>query len=209
MTGKWARSANMLVAITSASAVGMLVCGFLSSRGNIWERFLIALGIVLLGLMFAPLGVAATYYVKIRSDLYRMIRYRAPLADEEFIAMSPDLKGVNPSIVLRVRQSAAKQFRSIGGDRFYPGDDLETDLHLSDLTFWGEWLEGLTTNLNIEEHDLARGWESMPVRTYGDLVLLFDRLSRQSKGAKTPSELASSHPGWDSTLDGPPTARPL
>ena len=201
MTLKWARTAKTLLALASISAIGMAGCGFPSSRGNIWERFTVALAFVMFGSMSATLGIAAVYYVKVRFDLYRIIRCRAPLADEEFIAMSPELKHVDPSVVRWIRQSAAKQFRSIGGDRFYPGDDLETDLHLSDVTFWGEWLEDVTTSLKTEEDELVQGFEPMPVRTYGDLVLLFDRRWRQSK-ASLPNDGTRPHSVWDRELDG-------
>jgi hypothetical protein len=201
MTRRWARTAATLLALTSVSAIGMAGCGFLSSRGKFWERFTIALAFGTFGSMIATLGMAAVYFAKIRFDLHRLVRCREPLADDEFVAMSPELKHVDPVVVHRVRQSAAKQFRSIGGDRFYPGDDLETDLHLSDVTFLGEWLLDVTTDLKIEEDELARGLESMPVRTYGDLVLLFDRSWRQSKAARS-IDGARSHTVWDRTLDG-------
>ena len=81
-----------------------------------------------------------------------------------------------------VRQTAAKELVLVGGNRFHPGDDLETDLYLSDLTFWGEWLEKVSRRqLEIEEDELALELESVSVRTYGDLVLLFYRLRRARK----------------------------
>ena len=50
-----------------------------------------------------------------------------PLTDEEFIALSPALKGAHPAVVNLVRPEVAKEFRSIGGERFHPDDDLEND----------------------------------------------------------------------------------
>ena len=109
---------------------------------------------------------------------------------------------LDPLVVRLVREGAAKEFASIRGERFQPDDDLEADLHLSDLTFsWGEWLEGVATNLGIDEEELSRGSESVPVHTYGDLVLLFDRLSRRSNAEKSPYDQVERHPVWDDTLD--------
>jgi hypothetical protein len=179
----------------------MLGCGFLSSRGNFWERFTMALAFGWLGSMIATAGIALVYYVKIRSNLGRLVRHRRPLTDKDFTSLSPQLKGVDPFVVRLVRRTAAKEFRSIGGERFQPGDDLEADLHLSDLSFWGEWLEGLARDLGIEEDELAQGMESVTVESYGDLVLLFDRLARRSKGAKTPIDHVSSNLVWDRELD--------
>lgn len=183
-------------------AVGMLACGFLSSRGNIWERFTIASAFGTFGSMIAAGGMALVYYVKIRFELHTLVRCRAPLTDQDFISLSPRLKGVDRFVVHRVRQAAARQFRAIGGDRFHPEDDLETDLHLPDLSFWGEWLESVTDDLGIEEGELARELESGPIQTYGDLVLLFDQARRKSKGVKTPSDNVRSHPVWDRAIDG-------
>ncbi len=202
MTSRWARTSKTLLAITMVCTVGILGCGFLCSRGNRWERFTIASAFGMLGSMIASAGMALVYYLKIRSDLSRIVRRRAPLTDEDFISLSPQLKSVDPFIVHVVREAAAREFRSIGGDRFLAGDDLETDLHLSDLTLWGEWLEGLATDLGIEEDEFARELESVSVRTYGDLILLFDRLSRRSKGEKSASDHVRSHLVWDRALDG-------
>ena len=58
--------------LTSVSAVGMAGCGFLSSRGNIWEQFTIALAFGTFGLMFASLGIVAIYCVKVRFDPARL-----------------------------------------------------------------------------------------------------------------------------------------
>ncbi len=201
MTPRWAGASKTLLAITSVCAVGMAVCGFLSSRGNIWERFTIASAFGFVGSMAAAAALALVYFVKIRSDMSRLLRCRAPLTDEDFICLSPKLKSVEPVVVHRVRQAAAKQFRSIGADRLHPSDDLETDLHLSDLTFWGEWLESITTDLEIQEDELDRELELVPIQTYGDLVLVFDRLWRHSKCAKTRIDAALSHPMSDRAVD--------
>jgi hypothetical protein len=202
MTLRWARTSKTLLASTVLCSVGVLVCGFLSSRGNLWERFTIISAFGMSCSMFATLGIALIYYLKIRFELSRLVYSRPQLADEAFIALSPWLKGVDPFVVHLIREAAAKEFRSIGGERFRPDDDLETDLHLPDLTFLGgEWLEDVATDLGIEEDELARALESVPVHTYGDLVLLFDRLSRRSNGEKSPCDQVERHPVWDEVLD--------
>jgi hypothetical protein len=89
MTSRWARTFKTLLASTAVSALGMPGCGFLSSRGNIWERFPIALLFGWLGSTIAGAGIALVYYVKIRSELGLLVRRRAPLTDEDFNSLSP------------------------------------------------------------------------------------------------------------------------
>jgi hypothetical protein len=203
MTSRWARTSKALLAITVVCTVGMLSCGFLSSRGNLWERFTIVSAFGVIFSMIATYGIALVYYLKIRFELNRLAHSRPQLTDQIFISLSPWLKGIDPFVVHLIRESAAKEFRSIGGERFQPDDDLEANLHLSDLTFsWGEWLEGVATDLGIDEDELARRLESVSVRTFGDLILLFDGLSRCSNGQKSSSDHDRSHPIWDHALDG-------
>jgi hypothetical protein len=202
VTPRWANTARALVAMTSLCALGMMGCGFLSSGGNIWERFTIAAAFGFIGSMAATFGLVVVYYLKIRFNLSRLVRCRSPLTDKDFRSSSPELAGADLVVVHRVRQALANQFRSMGGDRFRCDDDLETDLHLRDLCFWGEWLETLTADLGIEEHEFARELESVPIKTLCDLVLLFDRLWRLSKATKCRNDHVQSHPIWDRTVDG-------
>ena len=207
MTSRWARTSKTFLASTVVCTVGVMGCGFLSSRGNLWERFTIVSAFGMIFSMIATYGTAAPVllHAEIRFELNRLVYSRPQLTDEAFIALSPRLKGVDPFVVHLIRGAAAKEFRSIGCDRFQPDDDLEADLYLSDLTFFGgDWLEGVATDLGIEEEELTRGSESVPVQTYGDLVLLFDRLwrlSRRSNGEKSPGDQVERHPVWDDILD--------
>jgi hypothetical protein len=156
----------------------------------------------MLGSMIATYGLVLVYYVRLRLDLSRQFHRRAPLTDSEFIARSSVLKNVDHSLVNFVRQSIAREFRSIGGERFHP-DDLETGLHLSEVApFSGDWLDTMASELGIDQDLFERELESVPVQTYGDLVLFFDRLWQHAKCAKSPSENAWSHPVWDRALDG-------
>jgi hypothetical protein len=202
MTTGWARTFKALVITAVVGMVGVLGCGFLSSRDNIWERFAIASMFGMLGSMIATYGLALVYYVRLRLDLNRRFHSRAPLTDAEFIALSSALKNVDPVLVNLVRLNVAREFRSIGGERFHPGDDLETDLHLSDVTFCGDWLSTMPADLGIEQDEFERDLESVPIKTYGDLVLFLDRLWQQAKSVKAPSEDGRSHPIWDHALDG-------
>ena len=178
-----------LATIAALNALGLLGFGFLSSRGNIWERLAIVSAFGMSGSFVAAYGLALVYYVKLRLELLPRFRVRVPLTDEEFIALSPALKGAHSAIVNLVRPEVAKEFRSIGGERFHPGDDLENDLHLSDVTLWGDWLYIMAADLGIDQDEFKRGLGTAPIRTYGDLILLFDRLWRQSACAKTPPAL--------------------
>jgi hypothetical protein len=202
MTLRWARTFKTLVALIVVCTVGMLVCGFLSSRGNTWESFTIALAFGMSGSMAAALALALVYYVKLRIDLRRHFHGRAALTDSEFIALSPALKGVDPVLVYLVRQSIAKEYRSIGGDRYYPGDDLDADLHLADLTLWGDWLCTMAAELGIDDDDFERAQETVPIQTFGDLILFFNRYSRRSQDTKASIDKDRSHPVWDRALDG-------
>jgi hypothetical protein len=84
-------------------AVGMLGCGFLSNRGDIWERHAIATLLGTVGSVIATFGLALVYYMKIRSDLSRHVGDRQPLMDGAFVALTAQLKAVDPLVVKRVR----------------------------------------------------------------------------------------------------------
>jgi hypothetical protein len=202
MTLRWERTFKALVVTDAVCAVGMLVCGFFSSRGNVMERLVIGLSLGMSGSTFTALGLILVYLVQLRLELRRRFRGRALLSDSEFITLSPALKAVDPAVVNLVRQVAAKEFRSIGGDRFHPDDDLETDLHLSDVMLWSDWLGTLSAEMGIDEDNFMRAPEPGPINTFGDLIVYFNRYSRRSKGAKISTEGASSNPVWDRVLDG-------
>jgi hypothetical protein len=72
MTVGWSRTFKTLAGIAGVSAVGMLGCGFLSSRGNMWQRFAIAFSLGMSGSMIAALGMALFYYMRIRNGMRRI-----------------------------------------------------------------------------------------------------------------------------------------
>jgi hypothetical protein len=205
MTARWTRTFKSLLALNVVCAAGVLGCGFLSSRGDIWERFAIASAFGMGSSAITIYGLALTCYVALRFNLSHRVRRRLRLTDEQFIALSPSLKGVDPLMVNLIRQVFAKHYRSIGGKHFHPGDELEADLHLSDLAPSSEemWID-LAEALGVEGDELDRALESVPIKTYGDLVLSFDLLWRESraKGTENPIDHVRSHPVWDRALDG-------
>ena len=192
MTARWALTSKSVLALTAVCAVGLMSSAFLSVGGDVWERLTAPFAFGTIGLTVATAAVAIVYFVKIRLPLSRHLRGRLPMTDVEFIAASNLLNGVDPYVVQKMRWTINREFRLLGATRFRPEDDLEVDLHLSDLTFWGEWLEDVTADLGIQEAELARELELARIQTYADLVLMFDRLRRRSNAAKRQNVSAQS-----------------
>jgi hypothetical protein len=104
--------------------------------------------------------------------------------------------------------SRSRQFRRLGGELFYPNDDFELDLKLSNLTFsLDDELEILALTLaethGFDDEDFERELEMAPIQTYGDLVVFLDRFWRRSKmkaGARS-IDRAWDHPLADPVLD--------
>ena len=101
--------AQGLVATTLLCAVGFMVCGLASARGNAWEGVCIVLVFVMLASMFGALGLVAAMYIKFRSELVKH-GGRPPLSDEEFAAMLPNPAEVDSELVGRIRALAALIF---------------------------------------------------------------------------------------------------
>ena len=183
MTGIRRRIAQGLVATILLCAVGFMICGSMSSPGNIWERACIVLVIVMLGSMLGAVGLVAVTYLKLRSDVRNHLG-RPPLSDDEFAAMLPDPSVVDPDVLGRVRALAAGYFRSMGGDRFYPGDRLDEDLHLRDLAPFAiaHFFAELEQSLGIEEDGLRARAATGQVTTFGDLVVAASALADPSWG---------------------------
>src|SRR3954452_8085029 len=109
MTGIRRRIAQGLVATILLCAVGFMVCGSMSSPGNVWERGCIVLVVVMLGAMVGAVGLVAVTYLRLRTDVRDHLG-RAPLSDDEFTAMLPDPSAVDPDVLSRVRALAAGYF---------------------------------------------------------------------------------------------------
>jgi hypothetical protein len=182
MTGIRRRIAQGLVATILLCAVGFMICGSMSSPGNSWERACNVLVVVMLGSMLGAVGLVAVTYLKLRADL-RSHLVCPPLTDAEFIAVLADPAAVDPDVVVRARVLAAGYFRSMGGDRFYPGDRLDEDLHLRDLApFVGKaFFAELEQALGIEEDGLRARAATGQVRTFGELIAAASALADSPK----------------------------
>lgn len=209
MTARWERTFKILLAILIFCVVGSLACGFLSSRGDVWDRLAIALAFGWFGSIATVLPTAVICYISLRLDLRRRLRNRRRLLDQEFIDLSPSLKGVDPALVSLVRRAVAKEFRRLGGEVFYPEDDFDADLKLSNLTFsFPEDLEILAITLaethGFDDKEFERELDMAPIQTYSDLIVFLDRFWRRSKMKATERSIDRvwDHPLADPMLDG-------
>lgn len=182
MTGFRKRMAQGLVATALLCAVAFMVCGSMSEPGNAWELVCIALVFVMLASMFGALGLVAATYLKFRGELVRHVG-RPPLSDEDFAAMLPGRSDVDPELVGRVRALAAHYFRSLGGDRFYPQDRLDEDLHLLDVAPFAckSFCAGLEESLALENEEIHTRVARRQLITFGDIILVASSLAGQSK----------------------------
>jgi hypothetical protein len=102
--------------------------------------------------------------------------------DEAFVLLLPGGESLDREVVRFVSQTAARRFRFNGGARFYPQDRLEEDLHWGDLAPWATeafWAD-IEEYLGYKEEELAA--EAIEIMTFGDVVLLVDRLRRVWNG---------------------------
>jgi hypothetical protein len=88
MNARWTYVVKSLLAICILCVIGLLVFGFLSSRGNVWERLTIASMTGLLASIAAMYGLVVIYYVILRPALRRHIKDRRPLTDQEFLNLA-------------------------------------------------------------------------------------------------------------------------
>ena len=131
--------------------------------------------------MFAADGFAVAYALYLRLSRQRYLK-RRPLSDEEFAAQLPDSEHVDLQVVRQVREMAAKRFRRIGGNRFYPNDRLEEDLHVFDSAPWA-WED---FEIDLDERFLDYDEKivgEVPAETFGDVVVVANR-AWQSKAPK-------------------------
>jgi hypothetical protein len=184
MTRIGRRIAQGLVATILLCAVGFMVCGSMSSPGNAWERACIVLVVVMLSSMLGAVGLVGVTYLKLRADV-REHRGRPPVTDEEFAAMLPDPSTLDLDVLGLVRSRAAGYFRSLGGDRFYPGDRLGEDLHLRDLAPFASkaFCAELEETLGIQEDGLLGRIADGQLATFGDLITAASALADRSRQA--------------------------
>jgi len=202
MTGFRKRLAQALVATILICTVGIMAIGWVSTRGDVWERVCMVLAFVMLGSLLGAFGLVVATYFKLRGELQRLI-CRPPLSDEKFAALLPDPSAVDPKVVNRVRTIAAKVFRSFGGDRFYPGDRLDEDLHLRDLAPFAteDFCITLAESLNLEEDEILGRLVAGQFATFGDLVRFVSSLSGHAKPAAPITGQKQQNPVWDRALD--------
>jgi hypothetical protein len=198
MTGIRRRMAQGLVATLVICAGTFLVCGVFSSPGSVWEALMIVLFVAMLASLFGALALAAATYVGLRAEVRRHLR-RPALSDEEFAALLADGFKVDAEQVGEIRALAARCFRGLGGERFYPGDRLEEDLHLRDLAPFktAEFWEALTRALGLSEEEVSDRIGGRPMATFGDLVLAAAALVESSR-----DRAQAGGPLWDRALDG-------
>ena len=203
MTGTRKRLAQGLVATIVLSGVSFTVCAFFSAQGNVWEHACIVLFIVMLGSMVGALMLVATTYVKLRLEVARLLR-RPLLSDEEFTLRMEDAEDVDIEFVRRFRELAARCFRGLGGERFYPGDHLEDDLHLSDLAPFGleDFFTELEESLGIDHDEMCTWWATRGVKTFGELIASAAALTIHAKQKIHAAEADTSGAVWDPALDG-------
>src|ERR1041384_2457097 len=82
--------------------VGVCVVGFLSSKGNVWEKLTIVCAFGMLASVMACLGFVVVTVLRFRDERTE-IRLRPTLSDEEFTARLSRAKHINPQVVRRVR----------------------------------------------------------------------------------------------------------
>ena len=203
MTGTRKRLAQGLVATIVLSGVSFMVCAFFSAQGNIWERLCIGLMIVMLGSMVGALMLVATTYVKLRLEAARLLR-RPVLSDEEFALRMDDAEDVDIAFVRRFRELAARRFRRLGGEKFYPSDHLEEDLHLSDLAPFGleDFFAELEESLRIDHDEMCAWWATRGVKTFGELIASAAALTIHAKQKVHAAGADASGAVWDRALDG-------
>lgn len=169
MTGGWKFTAVTIILSMIGFGIGVGCAGLLSAPDRITRSLIGGLCVSMLG---AP-TLAVCYYVKLRRHLETYLD-RPSLSDKEFAALFPSDAGVDLDVVHEVREMAGRRFWSIGGDRFYPRDRLEADLHLSDVAPWALedfWCD-LEEYLHAEETDAPEG----TIITFGDVVLVANQI---------------------------------
>lgn len=203
MTGFRKRLAQALVATIVLSGVSFIPCAFFSAQGNVWERLCIGLMIVMLSGMVGALMLVATTYVKLRLEVARLLR-RPLLSDEEFALRMDDPEGVDIEFVRRFRDLAARSFRRLGGEKFYPGDHMEDDVHLSDLAPFGleDFFAELEESLGIDHDEMCAWWATRRVKTFGELIASAAALTIHAKQKVHAAEADASGAVWDRALDG-------
>jgi len=165
---------------------GLCLAGLLVSGGaDLPDAVGIAFALGMIAFILGGYAFAVGYAVYLRIDRRRYLR-RRPLSDEEFAAQLPDPEQIDPQVLRKVRELVAKRFRRVGGDRFYPGDRLDEDLHLWDSApFAAEDFEmDLDEQFGCGDKEIAP--EKKCVDTFGELVVFTSRAWRKKTSETLP-----------------------
>jgi hypothetical protein len=203
MTGIRRRIAQGLVATIVLCAGGLLACGSLVAKGNVWENVWMGLMLVMLGSMFAAILLVIVTYIALRVRVVNHLR-RPPLTDQEFAAGLADSDGVDLQLISLVRAHCDRYLKLLGSDRFYPSDRLEEDLHLRDLAPFAcdAFCAELEEALGLAEDELLARVATGEVTTFGDLVQAASSLAVTAKLGLPPPDRDRTNLIWDRMLDG-------
>lgn len=187
MTGASKSIAKVICWAGVACVAGLGLCVLLGKLDSfwLWTPLIPVFAFGTMTFMFGGFAFAAGYTVYLRIDRRRCLR-RRPLSDEQFAAQLPDPEQIDLQVVRKVRQLAAKRFRRIGGDRFYPGDRLDEGLHLWDSAPFAA--EGFEMDLDEQfgSHDKEIASEKKCVTTFGDLVVFANKAWRTKTSTTSP-----------------------
>ena len=99
---------------------------------------------------------------------------------------------------------AAHYFRSLGGNRFYPDDRLQEDLHLLDVAPFAceSFCAGVEESLGLENEEIHARMGTPLLTTFGDIIRVASSLAGKSKEGPQEAEHERSSLLWDPALDG-------
>jgi hypothetical protein len=184
MTGTRDRTVSFLVKAGIACIPGWLVCGYFSASGNVWEKLTIIFLLAMFASLAAAFAIAVHFTWSLRGERGKY-RRRVPLSDDDFVRRLATGESLALPVVRTIRDLAAKRFRLVYGDKFYPEDRVEEDLHISDSVLWeGEdFWDDMQMFLRASADEMR---EFSKVRTFGDIVLVANGIcSKKSAGKRT------------------------
>ena len=157
---------------------------------------------VMLGSLVGALGLVAATYVTLRSELKRLQAARRSRTRNSPPCFRPVGRGSGDG--QPGSRAGRAVFRRIGGERFYPDDRLDEDLHLRDLAPFAteEFCGTLEESLGLEDNEILgrvaagtarhlRGAHSVPVIP-----------QRPGERESPVTDQERQNPVWDRALDG-------
>ena len=176
-------------------------CAARRRPGNAWEGVCIVLVFVMLASMFGALGLVAAMYIKFRSELVRTAggrRFRTRNSPPCSQSSGESIR--NWSVGFALWQLLLS---IIGGDRFYPEDRLDEDLHWLDVAPFAceRFCAGLEESVGLENEEIHTRVARRQLTTFGDVILVASSLASQSKEGVPTADPKRSDPVWDRALD--------